>query len=117
MARGLDPAYERKKAKAHEALTIVALLSDWQALHLASKRPSYAAEATRAVRNAFSRYLDRLVADLSRANVVKALDAMAPKGSAAMAARTTAYGKAAYGWAVKRGGASSQPRLGEALEV
>jgi Arm DNA-binding domain len=58
VARGIDPAAERKKAKAHEALTLSALLSDWQALHLASKRPKYAAEAVRALRNAFSRYLD-----------------------------------------------------------
>jgi hypothetical protein len=42
VAKGIDPAAERKKAKAHEALTLSALLSDWQALHLASKRPSYA---------------------------------------------------------------------------
>jgi len=60
VAKGIDPAAERKKAAAearvkaaHEALTLSALLSDWQALHLASKRPRYASEAVRAVRNAF----------------------------------------------------------------
>jgi hypothetical protein len=44
LAKGIDPAAERKKATAealrkaaHEALTLGALLSDW-------KRPSYAAE-------------------------------------------------------------------------
>jgi len=57
----------------------------------------------RALRNAFPRYLDLPAADLDRAIVVKTIDAMARKGSAAMAARTAAYGKAAYGWAVKRG--------------
>jgi hypothetical protein len=107
VARGIDPAAERKKAKAHEALTLSALLSDWQALHLASKRPKYAAEAVRALRNAFSRYLDLPAADLTRAAAVKALDAMARRGSVAMAARTAAYGKAAYGWAVKRGSLAS----------
>ena len=80
-----------------------------QALHLASKRPRYASEAVRAVRNAFSRYLDFPAADLDRATAVKTLDAMARKGSAAMAARTAAYGKAAYGWAVKRGALSTNP--------
>jgi integrase len=109
VARGIDPAAERKKAKAHEALTLAALLSDWQALHLASKRPKYAAEAVRALRNAFSRYLDLPAADLNRAIAVKALDAMARRGSVAMAARTAAYGKAAYGWAVKRGSLASNP--------
>jgi integrase len=109
VAKGIDPAAERKKAKAHEALTLEALLSDWQALHLASKRPRYASEAVRAVRNAFARYLDLPAANLSRATAVKTLDAMARKGSAAMAARTAAYGKAAYGWGIKRGAMSENP--------
>ena len=109
VARGIDPADERKKTKAHEALTLAALMSDWQALHLASKRPAYAQEAVRALRNAFQRYLDLPAADLSRAAVVKTLDTMARNGSAAMAARTAAYGKAAYGWAVKRGAISTNP--------
>jgi integrase len=109
VAKGIDPAAERKKAKAHEALTLSALLSDWQALHLASKRPSYAAEAVRALRNAFARYLDLPAANFSRATVVKTLDSMARKGSTAMAARTAAYGKAAYGWGVKRGAFDVNP--------
>jgi integrase len=111
VARGIDPAAERKKANVHEALTLAALLSDWQALHLASKRPRYAAEAVRALRNAFPRYLDLPADDLSRAAAVKALDAMAMRGSPAMAARTAAYGKAAYGWGVKRGSLSGNPFL------
>ena len=36
---------------------------------------------------------------------------MARKGSVAMAARTAAYGKAAYGWAVKRGALFANPFL------
>ena len=116
VAKGVDPAAVRKKAAAearrnaaHEALTLAALLSDWQALHLAGKRPSYAAETVRALRNAFSRYLDLPAAELDRATAVKTLDAMARKGSVAMAARTAAYGKAAYGWGVKRGALSVNP--------
>jgi integrase len=111
VAKGIDPATERKKAEVHGALTLKALLSDWQSLHLSGKRPRYAAEAVRAVRNAFSRYLDLPAADLNRAAAVKALDAMAMRGSPAMAARTAAYGKAAYGWATRRGSLSSNPFL------
>jgi integrase len=111
VARGIDPAAERKKANVHNALTLAALLSDWQALHLASKRPRYAAEAVRALRNAYRQYLPLPAADLSRAAAVKALDAMAMRGSPAMAARTAAYGKAAYGWATRRGSLSSNPFL------
>jgi len=116
VAKGLDPAMERKQARleahkkaAHEALTLVRLLEDWQALHLTGKRPKYAIEAVRALRNAFARYLDLPAADLDRAAVVRALDALTKKGHAAMAARTAAYGKAAFGWAVKRGALASNP--------
>ena len=116
VAKGIDPAIERKKAAAearrmaaHEALTLSALLSDWQALHLASRRPSYANEAVRALRNAFARYLDLPAAELGRAVIVKTLDAMSRRGRGVMAAQTAAYGKAAYGWAVKRGSVKSNP--------
>ena len=116
VAKGIDPAAERKKAAveahrqaAHDALTLASLLEDWRSLHLASKRPAYAAEAVRAMRYAFDRYLDFPAADLGRPIVVKTLDAMARKGNAAMAARTAAYGKAAYGWAVKRGALTVNP--------
>jgi integrase len=109
VAKGIDPAAERKKARAYEALTLSALLSDWQVLHLAARRPSYAAEAVRALRSGFRRYLDLPAANLSRATVVKRLDSMARQGRSAMAARTAAYGKAAYGWAVKRGTVSENP--------
>jgi integrase len=118
VANGMDPASERKKAgieakrrSVHEALTLKALLSDWQALHLASKRPRYAAEAVRALRNAFDSLLDLPAADLTRVTIVKTLDAMARKGSAAMASRAAAYGKAAYGWGIKRGSLSANPFL------
>jgi integrase len=118
VARGIDPAAERKKAAAearhmaaHEALTLSALLSDWQALHLASKRPRYALEAVRARRNALPRHLALPAADLDRATIAKTLDILARRGSASMAARTAAYGKAAYGWAVKRGTIEGNPFL------
>jgi integrase len=109
VAKGMDPAAERKKAKAHEALTFAALLSDWQTLHLASKRPSYAAEAVRALRNAFTRHLSLPASNLTRPAVVRALDKLARDGHAAMAARTAAYGGAAYRWAIKRGALSENP--------
>ena len=61
VARGIDPAAERQESRrrgapkaAREALTLEVLLEDWRTLHLVSKRPSYAAEAVRALRNAFA---------------------------------------------------------------
>jgi Arm DNA-binding domain len=118
VAKGVDPAAERKRAAAearvkaaHDAQTLEALLQDWSALHLAGKRPSYAAETVRALRYAFGRYLDLPAADLSRPIVVKRLDSMTRTGSPVMAAQTAAYGKAAYGWAVKRGVIEGNPFL------
>jgi integrase len=104
VARGLDPAAQRKQARlrAHEALSLDTLLSDWQALHLTNKSPSYAAAAVRALRHAFPRYLDLPATALDRVAIVKALDAMARRDSVAMAGRTVAYGKACFGWAIKR---------------
>lgn len=112
VARGLDPWAERQKARgkarvATDALSLSGLIDNWQALHLASLRPRYAVEATRALRQAFRNSLDAPAADLSRAKIVKTLDAMTKKGRATMAARTAAYGKAAFSWA--RGAVETNP--------
>ncbi|HZS71073.1 MAG TPA: integrase arm-type DNA-binding domain-containing protein [Candidatus Acidoferrum sp.] len=116
VARGIDPASERKRAAAEarqkaaeEAYTLEKLLADWQGLHLANKRPSYAAEAVRAIRNVFPKHLAKPAADLDRASVVRTLDGMARKGSASMSAATRRYGRAVYSWAVKRGTLAANP--------
>jgi Arm DNA-binding domain len=62
VAQGRDPAGDRKakaleaKTKAaHVALTLGVLVDQWAALSLADARPSYAAEAPRAIRKAFAK--------------------------------------------------------------
>jgi integrase len=122
VAKGRNPAADRKDAAAAERakrsrnrLTLRILIEDWNRLHLAGRRPRYAAEAVRALHYAFADYLDDAAEDLDRAAVVRALDALTrrrrrkdgddaekPKGSA-MTGRTAAYGRAAFAWAVKRG--------------
>jgi integrase len=116
VAKGRDPAGERKEAArkakrkaAHEALTLGALLDQWETLRLYNKRERYAAEAVRAVRHAFARHLNTPAADLERAAIVRVLDRLAKDGKAAMASRTAAYGRACYQWAVKRGSLESNP--------
>jgi integrase len=115
-AKGRDPAGERKEAvqqakrkAAHEALTLAALLEQWEALRLADKRERYAAEAVRAVRHAFAKHLSTPAADLDRAAVIRALDDLTKDGKTAMASRTAAYGRACYHWAVKRGSFTANP--------
>jgi integrase len=116
LAKGLDPAGDRKAAAqeaqrkaAHEALTLNALLDQWSALRLADKRESYAAEAVRAIKVAFPKQLPLPAADLDRATVVRVLDNMTKDGKPAMAARTAAYGRACYQWAMRRGSLSTNP--------
>lgn len=116
VAKGLDPAVERKRAaaqarhaQANDALTLDVLLEQWGTLRLAHRRQSYALEAVRALRRAFPKHLGLPAADLDRANVVRALDGFARDGKIAMASRTAAYGRSCYQWAVKRGALDANP--------
>jgi integrase len=119
VAKGKNPAAERKDAaaaervkRARDRLTLRVLIEDWNRLHLASRRPRYAEEAVRALYYALADHLDDAAEDLDRVGVVRALDTLTrrrkrktagnPRG-AAIAGRTAAYGRAAFGWAVKRG--------------
>jgi hypothetical protein len=126
VAKGRNPAAERKEAAAAERarrrrnrLTLRALIDDWDRLHLAARRPSYAAEAVRALHSAFVDHLDDAAEDLDRAAVVRALDILTRRGKrkegggkpkgAAMTGRTVAYGRAAFAWAAKRGAVHANP--------
>jgi integrase len=116
VAKGTDPASERKRAvserkqkAAADAFTLEVLLSQWQHLHLAGKRRRYEAEAVRALRFAFSKHLSLPAADLQRGAVVQVIDALARAGHTAIAGRTAAYGRAAYHWAAKRGSLGVNP--------
>jgi integrase len=116
VAKGRDPAGERKAAAwdakrraLDEALTLGALIAQWQSLRLADRRERYAAEAVRALRFAFAKHLKKPAADLDRAAIVRVLDKLAKDGKTAMASRTAAYGRACYHWAMKRGSLAANP--------
>jgi integrase len=107
VARGRDPAAERKRAvreakdKAEsEALTLGVLIDRWEAGHLSGKRSGYAAEATRAVRFAFRKHLTSPAANLTPKAARAILNAIADDGKRATARLTGAYGRACYGWAI-----------------
>jgi integrase len=124
VAQGRNPADERKKAaeaerarRVRDRLTLRVLIEDWRQLHLAMKRPRYAVEAVRALHHAFADVLDDAAEDLSRAAVMRVLDARlrqnadgagSQKGRA-MAGRVMAYGRAVFNWAVKRGLLQTNP--------
>jgi integrase len=116
VAQGRDPASDRKAAAleaqgqaAHDALTLEALLDQWAALRLVDKRESYAAEAVRAIKVAFPKQLPLPAAGLDRAAVVRILDDITKAGKPTMAARTAAYARACYQWAIRRGSINSNP--------
>jgi integrase len=116
VAKGRDPAAARKKAAqearrkaAHDALTLGALIEQWEALGLADRRPRYQTETVRALRYAFADHLKTPAAELGRAIVVHKLDSLSKAGKTAMASRTAAYGRACYQWAIKRGSLSTNP--------
>ena len=63
VAKGLDPAVERKEQfaaarakKSRDSLTLGVLMQSWKQLHLVHRRPRYAAEAIRALSVAFARH-------------------------------------------------------------
>jgi integrase len=128
VAKGRNPAADRKDAAAAERarrrrnrLTLRVLIDDWKRLHLAGQRPSYAAEAVRALHYAFADHLDDAAEDLDRAAVVRALDGLTRRRKrknrdgvektrgAAMTGRTAAYGRAAFAWALRRGAVGVNP--------
>jgi integrase len=112
VAAGKNPAGERKAAALEakrEALTLAALIEQWEALHLKRKRPNYATAATASLRRVFVRHLDMPADGLGRALVVRTLDGLAKEGKAAMAGATARYGSALFGWALKRGALASNP--------
>src|SRR5262244_3178190 len=83
VAKGKNPAAERRETAAAELakrmrgrLTLAVLIQDWARLHLAHRRPRYAAEAVRALRHGFAKHLDRPAEDLDRITVVQALDSL-----------------------------------------
>jgi len=128
VAKGKNPAAKRRETAAAELakrmrgrLTLAVLIQDWARLHLAHRRPRYAAEAVRALRHGFAKHLDRPAEDLDRITVVQALDSLGrrhkEKGAGTrslrrgtgITGRTAAYGRACFAWAMKRGTVQNNP--------
>jgi len=112
VANGMDPAAERRKAAVvvhKKSYRLSDLLEDWSSLHLAGRSDRYAVDALLTLRRVFESHLGMAAADLDRAAVVRAVDALVRKGRSAMARQVAAYGRAAYGWGVKRGSVATNP--------
>ena len=106
--RRKQAAHEAKRKAAHEALTLDALLDQWETLRLADKRERYAAEAVRAVRYAFAKHLTRRPPTSTAPPCSRAR----PPRQGWKAGDGEPHGRLwarRYHWAVKRGSLESQP--------
>src|SRR5450432_694400 len=78
------------------------MLLAWSKAREGDRRPSYLREAYACLKRNLPQWKDRPAGSITLVEAVRALDAIkADKGTVA-ANRTLAYGRAAYGWAVKR---------------
>jgi len=116
VAKGIDPRAERvqrreaaERERAEAALTFDTLINEWQTLHLAHRRPRYAAEATAAIRRGLPHLLRRPATRISRNEAVNTLDQIAKAGKAITAGRTMAYARACFAWGKRRGKGSENP--------
>ena len=119
VAKGLNPRAERlrqreqaERERVEAVLTFDGLVNEWATLHLASRRRNYRQEAPRAIRLAFGVLLKRPASRITRSDAVNVLDGLVKDGKAAMAARTLAYARAAFSWALKRGKVPANPFQG-----
>jgi integrase len=119
VAKRINPRAERERQRkesererAELALTFVALVDEWAALHLTQRRERYRAEAVRAIKHAFPDLLKRPAARITKTDAVNALDTLVKAKKAAMAGRTLAYARAAFRWAEKRGKVPANPFQG-----
>jgi len=116
VAKGIDPKAERlrrrteaERERAETALTFDAMIREWKVLHLAHRRPRYAAEAERAIRCGLPGLLKRPAARISRTDAVNALDHIVKAGKAVTAGRTMAYARACFAWGKRRGKVPENP--------
>lgn len=114
VARGSDPAAERKAAAAtakvealRERMTLARLVGDWERLHLAHRSARYSKDSTESLQRALKDWWNRPAERLQRREVVAIVDRLTPSVARALAA----YGRACFTWAQKRGSVPNNPFL------
>lgn len=102
---------DRARKRKVDAYTLAALIAEWEAKHLASRRLSYRRDALGRLRLHLMDMLDRPAASITRADVVQAVDRIAQDAGETTARRTVGYARSAYAWAAKRGAVATNPFL------
>lgn len=105
MRAGNDP--RSKKADPAAVLTFDGLINEWSRLYLAhNHRPRYVRETPATIRKHFTSLLKRPAAQITKADVVNAIDKIASPGAAR---NPISYARSCFGWAEKRGKVPSNP--------
>jgi integrase len=105
MRAGDDP---RPKKVDRATPTFDSLIDEWSRLHLAHRRPRYAAETARTIRNGLPGLLIRPAAEITRTDAVNALDKIVLVKPGA-ARNVLAYSRACFAWAERRGKVPANP--------
>jgi len=91
----------RKQVAAARAFKVGALVDQWHDLALRDRKSSYRKEAVRCLKSSLQPLMERPAGDLESDELQKALDKIA-RPHPTSARRVRAYGRAMYGWAVRR---------------
>ena len=100
---------DAKRRRVADAFTVGVLIEGWRTGHLSERSASYQAEAPKRLRTALARWLDLPARSLDRTAAVEALDNVKANYGPVAANRVRAYGRACFGWAMRRGTIPENP--------
>jgi integrase len=123
---GGDPLAERRAAAearkaavvtaaaeaAEAAFTFSKLVDAWEAARAGDRRASYLAVATGALKRHLAEWKERAASGITTAEAVRVLDDIKESAGPVASNRALSYGRAAYGWAVKRQMLARNPFVG-----
>ncbi|MGI4940750.1 MAG: tyrosine-type recombinase/integrase [Janthinobacterium lividum] len=118
-ALGGDPVAERRakevaaaQAKIVSAFTVKKMIEAWATAREGDRRPTYLNIAQAHLIRNLPDWLERPAASITTAEAVQLLDTIKETKGTVTANRTLAYGRAAYGWALKRQQLAANPLQG-----
>ena len=120
-AAGRDPLQAKRAAghaevaahaAARSAITFEKLTENWLKAHQTERRPSYLSSVAGSLRRNFSSLLKQKADAITVQDVVSVLDLIVDEVGPIAANRGLSYGRAVYGWAVKRRSLKENPFAG-----
>lgn len=100
---------EARRKAAETAFTFGLLVERWHDVGIAHRRPRYRTDAKNRLLNYFDKWRDRPACEITRSEVVRALDIVQAERGTTSARRAKAYAHAAYNWACRRDALPANP--------